>query len=197
MERINVGECAILARTSIRIRTDWRSLRALKKDLPIADTNVSVPALADEFSSARLRAYPLPIGQFVLTAELFCSVSDQLGVIVIPALIIGTSLAGALVAGMRMNMPKEGKVRSGSDAEHALNTLATAVGRAISKVEAHSVGLAFTPNAPIDPGLFNSLCLPQQPVHSQSRVQSVNRERSSGLRRLNHPEANKLWFGYP
>jgi hypothetical protein len=103
-------------------------------------------------------------------------VYDRLGVSLIPALIIDTSLADALVAGLRQNLPQEGKLRSGSDAEHALNILATALGRQITVEEAACVGLAHTPNAPICPSMFNSLCLPQFP----SPQPKPNSERKPG-----------------
>ena len=45
----------------------------MEKDLPIADTTISIPKMAKEFTSARLRAYPLSTGEFVLTAELLDS----------------------------------------------------------------------------------------------------------------------------
>jgi hypothetical protein len=90
-------------------------------------------------------------------------VCDRLGIILVPALVIETSLEDALIAGLRMNIPRDGKLRAGSDAAHALVILATALGRSINVAEAASLGLAHTPNAPVSPDFVNSLCLPQFP----------------------------------
>jgi hypothetical protein len=67
---------------------------------------------------------------------------DQMGVKVLSAVVID-DLGQALVAGIRQNLPKDGRVRSGADATRSLCLLATALGRKITQPEAASLGLRF------------------------------------------------------
>jgi hypothetical protein len=95
-------------------------------------------------------------------------VYDRLRINVIPALVIDTSLEEALIAGLRMNIPKDGKLRGGDDAARALNILATALGRTITEPEAVSLGLQHSENEPLLPRLIKLMGMPHLPAPAQS-----------------------------
>lgn len=73
----------------------------------------------------------------------------SLGTETVSAVLLNGDFADALVFALLQNKPPAGKLRRDQNAKRALHLLATALGRPISKVEAESVGLLHSENAPL------------------------------------------------
>lgn len=103
---------------------------------------------------------------------------DQIGVKIISAIVID-DLGQALVAGIRQNLPKDGKLRSGPDAMKCLFLLATALGRKITPPEAASLGILFDENhevlSPATLKLLTSIHSYAFPSSAQTGVKAVHK----------------------
>jgi hypothetical protein len=84
---------------------------------------------------------------------------DHIGVKIISALVI-EDLGQALVAGLRQNIPSNGKLRTGDDAMRSLCLLAHALGRKIAPEEAASLGLKSDDTHQVLPSSILSLSAP-------------------------------------
>jgi hypothetical protein len=108
---------------------------------------------------------------------------DQIGIKIISAIVID-DLAEALVAGIRQNLPKDGKVRSGADAVRSLCLLATALGRKITQPEAASLGLRFDENHEVLSPTTRSLMAPPFPSFSAIAPDGANSEKAGRKRAI-------------
>lgn len=97
------------------------------------------------------------------------AVFAQNGVNLIAAAVVEEDLATALVAGLRANAPKEGKLRVGTDAQRGLMLLATALGRKITPAEAQSIGLTHAEHNPQPPEVIAGFGCPEMPSGPKSK----------------------------
>lgn len=102
---------------------------------------------------------------------------DQIGIEVISSIIID-DLATALVAGIRQNIPKNGKKRSGEDALRSLCLLATALGRKVKPPEAASLGLRYDDSHELVSPTFLRVFAPTVPPATPGRSSVVQSDRA-------------------